>query len=279
MRTTADPFLVFTSYSQNLEDIRLWRALRHVTPGRYIDIGAWDPRIDSMSLGFYEKGWRGYHFEPNPTFAARLRVHRPDETVYEVALSDQQGTMDFYLVGNDGTSSGEQELALAAAGPTRRPRHITVPVTTLAEQFAHQAGETFHWMKIDVEGMEARVLQGWDSDQLRPWIVVVEATRPLSRIRTDASFSWIFEKADYIPACFDGLNQYYVAREHRELAEVVSEPPNVLDLAEDCRLSEISGFIAGQTTQLNKIQNSITWRLVRPIWSIELFLRKMLKSR
>ena len=82
MRATADPSLVFTSYSQNLEDIRLWRALRHVTPGRYIDIGAWDPRIDSMSLGFYEKGWRGYHFEPNPTFAARLRAHRPDETVY-----------------------------------------------------------------------------------------------------------------------------------------------------------------------------------------------------
>lgn len=271
--------MVFTSYSQNLEDIRLWRALRHVTPGRYIDVGAWDPRIDSMSLGFYEKGWRGFHFEPNPIFAARLRAHRPDETVCQIALSDQQGTMDFYIVGQDGTSSGEYELALAAAGPKRQPKQVTVPMTTLAHQFADQAGETYHWMKIDVEGMEAKVLQGWDPKKLRPWIVVVEATRPLTRIRTDASFSWILEKAGYIHACFDGLNQYYVASECRELAELVSEPPSILDLADDCRLSDSSGFIARQVTQFNQIQNSITWKLIKPLWSLEAFLRTKLKNR
>ena len=42
------------------------------------------------------------------------------------------------------------------------------------------AGEDVHWMKIDVEGMEADVLRGWDATLLRPWILLIEATRPNS---------------------------------------------------------------------------------------------------
>jgi|SRR5262245_3315890 len=54
------------SYAQNFEDIILWRALKHVEKGFYIDIGAQDPVVDSVSLAFYEKGWRGVHVEPVP---------------------------------------------------------------------------------------------------------------------------------------------------------------------------------------------------------------------
>ena len=55
---------MFISYAQNFEDVILWRALKHVENGFYIDIGAQDPVIDSVSRGFYEKGWRGLHVEP-----------------------------------------------------------------------------------------------------------------------------------------------------------------------------------------------------------------------
>ena len=47
------------SYAQNFEDVMLWRALKHVERGFYIDIGAQDPVVDSVSLAFYEQGWRG----------------------------------------------------------------------------------------------------------------------------------------------------------------------------------------------------------------------------
>jgi len=47
----------FVSYAQNFEDVILWRALKHVGRGFYIDLGAQDPVIDSISLAFYEHGW------------------------------------------------------------------------------------------------------------------------------------------------------------------------------------------------------------------------------
>ena len=35
--------MTFVSFAQNFEDVILWRALRHVEHGQYLDIGAQDP--------------------------------------------------------------------------------------------------------------------------------------------------------------------------------------------------------------------------------------------
>ena len=57
------------SYAQNFEDVLLWRALKQVRNGFYIDIGAQHPEHDSVSKLFYDHGWRGVHVEPTPRIA------------------------------------------------------------------------------------------------------------------------------------------------------------------------------------------------------------------
>ncbi|NDC56463.1 MAG: FkbM family methyltransferase, partial [Alphaproteobacteria bacterium] len=146
----------FHSYAQNLEDIVLWRALHGVKEGRYIDIGACDPRIDSVSRGFYEQGWRGVHFEPVRAFAERIREDRPDETVHEIALSDRCGEIEFFVSPNKGLSTGIVDNAKPGISPCR------VVARTLAACSPELGAGPIHWMKIDVEGMEAAVLRGWD---------------------------------------------------------------------------------------------------------------------
>jgi hypothetical protein len=49
----------FISYAQNYEDVMLWRALKHIDRGFYIDVGANDTDHDTMTKAFYERGWRG----------------------------------------------------------------------------------------------------------------------------------------------------------------------------------------------------------------------------
>ena len=102
---------MFISYAQNFEDVMLWRALRHVEGGRYIDIGAQDPNIDSVSLAFYKLGWRGVHVEPIPVYAEALRLSRPDETVIEAAVNNRQGAIEFFEVPNTGLSTGDPGIA------------------------------------------------------------------------------------------------------------------------------------------------------------------------
>src|SRR5688572_14162488 len=171
--------VTFVSYAQNFEDIMLWRALKHVSNGCYVDIGAQHPLIDSVSRGFYEQGWRGVHIEPVPYYADLLRKNRPDETVLQIAISDVDGTLDLNVIPDTGLST-----ALPAYAEQHQRENgyqsarLVVPALTLASALQKIPGKECHWLKIDVEGLEEQVLKGWDPELLRPWIMVVEATVP-----------------------------------------------------------------------------------------------------
>ena len=87
-----------------------------------------------------------------------------------------------------------------------------------------------HFCKIDVEGAEADVLEGLDVAGWRPWVVVVESTRPNSTEQTHESWEPSLLSAGYEFCLFDGLNRFYVANEHAELRHKLSAPANVLDM-------------------------------------------------
>jgi FkbM family methyltransferase len=229
----------------------LWRALHNVSAGRYIDIGAYDPRFLSVSRGFYEQGWRGAHFEPLPVYAARLRADRPDEPVYEAALSDRCGEITFFVSPNERNSTG------VAAHARSESTTIRVPVKTLASFGAGWAGEEVHWMKIDVEGMEADVLRGWDATLLRPWILVIEATRPNSPEPCHEAWEPMVLAAGYRFALLDGLNRFYVADERQELLSIVAAPANVFALMAGCRLEGWSGFIDPPSSPSGRLADGV----------------------
>jgi len=56
--------MTFISYAQNMEDVMLYRALKNIHQGFYIDVGAGDPTIDSVAKAFYDMGWSGINIEP-----------------------------------------------------------------------------------------------------------------------------------------------------------------------------------------------------------------------
>lgn len=218
----------------------LWRALGHVKNGRYIDVGAQHPEIDSVSRALYERGWRGVHVEPVPEYARLLRRERPDETVLEAAVAESQGIGDLNVLPGTGLSTFSDELARAHL-TEQGLRSYRAPVTsiTLDQVFVAAGSDVIHWLKIDVEGSERRVISGWDATRNRPWLVLVEATLPLSRI--DASHQWLplLEARGYEQVYFDGLNRWFVRQESRDLAAAFSAPPNVFDdfiLARELRL-------------------------------------------
>lgn len=85
----------FISYTANGEDVLLWRALRHVEYGRYIDAAATHPDQDSVTRAFYDRGWSGLNIAPNPAMARHLVAARPRDTSLagEAAFGDLRGHM------------------------------------------------------------------------------------------------------------------------------------------------------------------------------------------
>lgn len=217
------------SYAQNFEDVMLWRALGHIEKGFYIDIGAHDPVVDSVSKAFYEHGWRGIHIEAIPTYAEALRKDRPDEMVIEAAVSDLNGQMTFYEIPETGLSTGDADIAYRHLKKNFEVQELTVACTTLAEVFALAGDQEIHWLKIDVEGMEKKVLIGWGDAKARPWIVVIESTLPNTQIETHEQWEHLLLERGYRHAYFDGLNRFYVSEKHSEFSNALQYGPNVFD--------------------------------------------------
>lgn len=221
------------SYAQNFEDVMLWRALGHLADGLYVDIGAQHPLVDSVSMAFHQAGWRGVHVEPVPAYAQMLREARPGDTVLQVALGAAEGTLELHVIEDSGLSTAVNEYADQHRDQRGLPaRSVQVPQLTMRSALQYLAGREVHWLKIDVEGFEEQVLRGWDSSVLRPWIMVVEATRPGSPELDFAAWDPLIVGAGYRFVYFDGLNRFYVADEHAELAAAFAAPPNVFDGAQ-----------------------------------------------
>jgi len=219
---------MFISYAQNFEDVMLRRALRHVTRGFYIDVGAQDPVVDSVSMGFYEEGWRGVHVEPVAAYAERLRAQRPDEIVVQAALGAHHGTLRFHEVRETGLSTADPIVAARHRESGQSVREIEIPCLTLSEVMAPYADIDVHWLKIDVEGYETAVLKGWTS-AVRPWIVVVESTAPLTQIASHHEWEDLVLGHGYTFAYFDGLNRFYIRADREDLRPAFAHGPSVFD--------------------------------------------------
>lgn len=218
-----------TSYAQNFEDVMLWRALAHVELGFYIDIGAQDPVIDSVSLAFYEHGWRGIDVEPLEHYAELLRQQRPGDLVIEAAVGDGPASLRFFEIPGTGISTADPVIAARHRSRGLAVSEITTQCIPLSAVLDVAGDKEVHWLKIDVEGFERQVLASWGSSATKPWIIVVESTVPLTQIDTHDAWEDLVIERGYHSVYFDGLNRYYLSDEHSDLDAAFLVPPNIFD--------------------------------------------------
>lgn len=280
--------MTFISYAQNYEDVMLWRALKHVERGFYIDVGAWSPDQDSVTRAFYEKGWHGINVEPNPEFNAQLCARRPRDINLKLAVGDREAVLTMNFLGNPGLSTLDDGIAQKHQAAGWKVNRQEVEVTTLAAIWqAHvPAGQEVHFLKVDVEGYEEAVLKGNDWQKYRPWVVVVEATLPMSQVESHDKWEHILLDAGYQYAYADGLNRFYVAQEHPELLSAFKYPPNVFDeftlvgqvqaevrataaeqrtAAAEARATAAEQHAAAAEARVNDLLNSTSWRITAPL--------------
>jgi FkbM family methyltransferase len=151
----------FQSYSQNAEDVVLWRALRGVNYRRYVDVGANRPCRDSVSMAFYNRDLTAITVEPDPRFAALQREHRPGDIVIDAAIAAADGdAVPLHVVDGTGLSTLDDNVVLHAQ--SRRLIHNMVVSTRTLDSVLDDAGwsgQDIHFMSIDTEGSERTVLE------------------------------------------------------------------------------------------------------------------------
>ncbi|MBL7669086.1 MAG: FkbM family methyltransferase [Bdellovibrionaceae bacterium] len=219
----------FVSYAQNFEDVMLWRALKDIKGGFYVDVGANSPGMDSVTKAFYDRGWRGINIEPLASHFLELQQMRPGDINIQCAAGPSRGEVELWECDVRGWASADETTVAFHKKHGHKGVFLTVPMLTLSEICATNAKGAIHFLKIDVEGFEKQVLDGMDFSTHRPWILLIEATRPNSTEEIYAEWESQVLNFDYIFAYSDGLNRFYVAKEHSELLTSFRYPPNVFD--------------------------------------------------
>lgn len=261
------------SYAQNREDVVLWRALRDVRAGRYVEVGANHPRHDSVTRAFYDSGWSGVTVEPVPSYVALHRQERPRDTQVEAAVTSRPGgTVTLHVVGGTGLSTLVDSIGEDHARVGLAVDEVTVRAATLDAVLDESLAEDdpIHFMVVDVEGAEREVLESIDLRRRRPWVLVVEATAPSNGRSEDRTIrpthtEWeaLVTGAGYVFCQFDGLSRFYVAEEHADLAEALSVPAGPLDFFTTDELVRLRTEVTGLEGVRDELERqTVHWRAV-----------------
>jgi FkbM family methyltransferase len=222
----------FVSYAQNQEDVVLARALHpDGRTGFWVDVGAGDPVVDSVTAAFAERGWQGVNVEPLPREHQRLCAERPADTNLRVALGATAGLGTLFVepAENRGASTMVPELAARYRADGEEFTPIEVPISTLARVVADHVAGPVDFLKVDVEGFEREVLAGADWSSFRPRVVVMEATVPKSDEPAHEGWEPMLLELGYRFAMFDGLNRFYAHADEPALVQRLAIPANVFD--------------------------------------------------
>ncbi|GAC1334249.1 MAG: hypothetical protein NVSMB14_01310 [Isosphaeraceae bacterium] len=156
-------------HGQNNEDERIAKLLPDYpkNDGFYIDVGAWEPTLESVTKHFYDLGWSGINVEPIPYYADKLRAERPRDIVVEAVVSrhyEVGGRREITWVHDTGLSSVIPFHARKGIERGFPSEKITVDVTSLSQICdAHvTTGKVIDFLKIDVEGYETETIEGMD---------------------------------------------------------------------------------------------------------------------
>jgi FkbM family methyltransferase len=211
------------SYAQNQEDVLLSRAFPSGKDGFYIDVGANDPVVDSVTKHFYDRGWRGINIEPGTGPYERLIADRKNDINLNIGLSNCEKTAELIeFPSNSCLSTLSPDMANVWGQQGLETIKRALPVRTLAQVCEDYVDRPIDFLKIDVEGHEREVIEGGDWSRWRPRVILVEATWP-------QQWEHLILAADYLFVIFDGLNRYYVPREDSRLLAALSTPVNPSD--------------------------------------------------
>lgn len=210
------------SYSQEGEDLVLKDLMikAGINPekivGSFVDVGAHHPLRFSNTNLFYEWGWRGINFEPNPGAIALFEEARPQDTNFGIAVGRERKTATFFLynesalngIDNDRT----EELRNTAYELEGTVAVEVFPLCEKLKEVWEDGLPGVAFLTLDVEGYELEVLEGNDWEKFRfDFVLVEQKYDDLTRI-SDNPVHQFLEREGYKACAATGRTVFYRKR-------------------------------------------------------------------
>ena len=172
------------SWSQGGEDIGLTSALRAISNGRFVDVGAHDPSRFSVTRKLSMRGWTGVNIDGNPDLIPAFEKNRPGD-INLWACVGCEAEYTFTIFEEPAISTANDEWRVKFLGENQKvKKEIKVPGITLRTIFdKYFEGGFPNLLCIDAEGADLDVLKSanFRSGSGPEWLLL-EADPPLSTV-------------------------------------------------------------------------------------------------
>jgi FkbM family methyltransferase len=159
----------------NLEECRLvLEAFAFARQGFYVEVGANDPRLNSLTYPMERLGWSGILVDPLRTCYEKLLKIRPRSRSFRCACvgPDKVGTITLHAP--DPTSVVATVEKNADDFDIQYAYTETCDAVTLDSLVAQVNPVRIDFLSLDTEGTELDVLQGFDLARHRPRLILIE---------------------------------------------------------------------------------------------------------
>jgi FkbM family methyltransferase len=171
--------------------------------GYFVEIGSTNGvAINNTYLLEKRYGWSGICIEPNPYFFQHLEINR-DGICLNTCVDRESGEVEFLFDSvMGGIIDGKTDIQPKVSSSSAKPQRIKT--TTLLDILkTHQAPKVIHYLSIDVEGAEERVLIDFPFDQYVFLTITIE--RP-----TDALHNKLIQNGYHLVKVIPELDSFYI---------------------------------------------------------------------
>jgi FkbM family methyltransferase len=170
------------TYSQFDEDVFLKEYFKNKKKGFFIDIGCHHPFKANNTFLLYKSGWNGINIDLNKISIDLFNIVRPRDINICSAISDKDGTIDYYVPNNNPLSS---EITISKNFSKILKNHHGNKYETLTtksitwqviEQQYSMLLKSVDLLKIDIEGSDLKVLKTINLSKLKPILLMIEAS-------------------------------------------------------------------------------------------------------
>lgn len=167
------------SYSQFGEDIMAQNALRRVSPGFYVDVGAHHPLKLSNTALLHLRGWDGINVEPQAEAIKAFEEHRPRALNLRAAIHNELDTVTLHKFKGGRIDTVIPDRAEQLAQDKESVGEEVVPAMSLNRLFTDHVpeGVRVNYFSLDIEGYDTEALLAFDLDRHRPDVICVELHR------------------------------------------------------------------------------------------------------
>lgn len=162
------------SYSFNGVDLIINYIFKDKKKGFYIDVGAQHPISNNNTFLLYKRGWSGINIDLDKKNIDLFNIARPNDINLNIAISDTKGKADLYFYHESSAiNTLSYEISKFQKAKIKEIKKINVnSLNNILNEI--NFSRPIDYLNIDVEGLEEKVLSGFNIKKFKPKVISVE---------------------------------------------------------------------------------------------------------